>query len=722
MSSLLILAGSLAGLPILLHLLMKQEPKRLIFPALRFLQVRQKQNQRKLRIRHWLLLALRCALIALFGIALFQPIAKSKGILALGGEQPIAACLIIDRSPSMGYRTGTATRMSEAIRRAMELLDDLPTGSRVAVIDPADPAPGWELTVADARTRLETYREPIGVAVPVTVGLASAYQLLKSVDQENESTDPLPRLVAVFTDRTTACWEAARSEELKTLRDSVPAPAVAHAVFDVGVDQPANVAIVNAEMSPQVIPSGQTARITVTVAATGPEVSSAVVVARIDDKAGDRKAVPLIKGGGSQAVVFEFSDLARGVHRVEFTLETDDNLSIDNARYLTFKVAEPRLILTITDDPADADFWSIAHAAKSDFECVIKKPGEVTEIGNAAVVCLLNVAEPPKALWDLLREMTARGGKLLLMPGPNARQTAYAVATNDLLPGTLRTLVKTVNRESDDPRYDGVMWRIDDALRHPLFAEYDLWRRQGNVEVVRNPRRYWQYWDVEPAPGANVVVAYDDDDVPEKRRPAILERAVGMNGGRIVMMTSRLDPQYARDDSWNDFWRSPSSAVTWSHQLAQWLAGKASDAVLNFQTGDAIPLPKPKNNKLQITGPGVTVRDTDLTVGLKPGDDRLPATRTILPGSFSLAGEQVKDGFSLNIPATESILDKVEVPAIEGLTGPNSVVPVERAVNFRDLLETKFNQPVELFPWLIVLTLLLLAAEGVVANRFYKRS
>ena len=78
MHPILIATVALVGLPILLHLLMKQEPKRLLFPALRLLKVKQKTNQRKLRLRHWLLLALRMIIIACFGIALYQPTLLSE--------------------------------------------------------------------------------------------------------------------------------------------------------------------------------------------------------------------------------------------------------------------------------------------------------------------------------------------------------------------------------------------------------------------------------------------------------------------------------------------------------------------------------------------------------------------------------------------------------------------------------------------------------------------
>src|SRR4051812_13754489 len=73
MNAILIAGAALVGLPILLHLIMKQEPKKLPFPAMRFLKQKNKVNQRKMRLRHFLLLAMRMLVILLFALALFQP-------------------------------------------------------------------------------------------------------------------------------------------------------------------------------------------------------------------------------------------------------------------------------------------------------------------------------------------------------------------------------------------------------------------------------------------------------------------------------------------------------------------------------------------------------------------------------------------------------------------------------------------------------------------------
>ena len=138
----------------------------------------------------------------------------------------------------------------------------------------------------------------------------------------------MPRLVAVFTDRTTACWDATRVDDLKKLLELIPDPKPAHAVFNVGVEHPTNVAILSADMQPQVIAANQTASITVTVAATGPAdapPAEVLVKTRIDNGGvADQKGVS-IPNGQTRALLFEFKDLKVGVHSVEFALAAPTN-------------------------------------------------------------------------------------------------------------------------------------------------------------------------------------------------------------------------------------------------------------------------------------------------------------------------------------------------------------------------------------------------------------
>src|SRR5262245_35622526 len=152
----LLLGGLLlVGIPVLIHLIMQQKPKHLLFPAFRFLVQKHRTNLRRLRLRHLLLLALRMLLIVLICLALARPRLFSERI-GIGSERPVATVLLFDTSFSMEYKPtpATPTRLDAAKQRAQELLDDLPDGSRVAVLDSGELSGEWLLTTSQARERV----------------------------------------------------------------------------------------------------------------------------------------------------------------------------------------------------------------------------------------------------------------------------------------------------------------------------------------------------------------------------------------------------------------------------------------------------------------------------------------------------------------------------------------------------------------------------------------
>src|SRR3978361_2178116 len=95
--------AALAAIPLIIHLVMRQTPKRVIFPALQLVRNRHKRSTKRLRVKNWLLLLARMALLALMARALARPLLYSKAARG-DSEVPTALGLVFDTSYSMGYR------------------------------------------------------------------------------------------------------------------------------------------------------------------------------------------------------------------------------------------------------------------------------------------------------------------------------------------------------------------------------------------------------------------------------------------------------------------------------------------------------------------------------------------------------------------------------------------------------------------------------------------
>src|SRR5258708_24824037 len=76
----------LAAIPVILHLLMRAKPKKLIFPALRLIQNRKRTNTRRMRLRQVWLLLLRMAVIAVLALAIARPSVPPADYSLRGGD------------------------------------------------------------------------------------------------------------------------------------------------------------------------------------------------------------------------------------------------------------------------------------------------------------------------------------------------------------------------------------------------------------------------------------------------------------------------------------------------------------------------------------------------------------------------------------------------------------------------------------------------------------
>jgi hypothetical protein len=720
----------LAGIPILLHLIMRQKPKHLLFPAFRFLLLRHRTNQRKLKLRQLLLLALRICLIVAICLALARPKIFSDR-LNIGGERPVAAVLLFDTSYSMGYKSGGKDRLEAAKKRAGELLNELPDASRVAVLDTAEPGGEWLPTVALARERIETLKlRPANN--PVTSRLAEAYRLLADLEQEVEGRDEvLPKFLYLFSDRTQDSWDASRVKDLQSLRDRLAAEV--HAVLvDVGVDKPVDVAVVSLELPRAVVPLDDVAQIKATVRSTGGPVDTDVICI-IDGKTADVKPITLGEGQ-SQVVTFERRGLPLGPHQAEIKLATEDSLSFNNALFATFEVRGGRRVLTLVDDRHDADYWNAVFSVSKNFQGIVSFQGEVRTLTEARdlsplqdlpkyqAIALLNVRQPDNWLWTKLKTYVENGGGLAVIPGGeefkpeayNADETAQAI-----LPGRFEKLVRAS---------EGAPWKPT-SFHHPVMLPFKDWTmNEQDIDFLRFPPKAKRYWQVKPypPPAASVIVAYDD----KQGSPALLERTFDPKSkvrGRVLLYTTPLDKRHldvkTAKDEWNDYLVN-SFYLSFVAVTMDYLAGSAETGSFNFQSGQTINIPLPaaqRSPTYTLDGPGLSANDRLLSRA--DGQAELAVTQAVTPGNYTLQSGEGKwaTSFSVNIPPEESQLTRVPPEQVEELLGKGAVLPLGQGANFKDVLQGHWSQPVELFPWLMMLLLLCLAVENLLANKFYRR-
>ncbi|HLW66916.1 MAG TPA: hypothetical protein VKS79_16495, partial [Gemmataceae bacterium] len=344
-------------------------------------------------------------------------------------------------------------------------------------------------------------------------------------------------------------------------------------------------------------------------------------------------------------------------------------------------------------------------------------------------VCLLSVRQPGSDLWGVLNTYVLAGGNLAIIPGREDRITDdyNSEAAQRLMPGKLEKII-----DAPPTAKLGIPWDIKN-FTHPLLAKFRDWEQRGNVGVVLHKPGAFRYWEVSTPHAGNVIVRYadanlDKKDDKEKKAgtPALLERVVGREkgAGRVILFTTAMD--FRKDEpDWNDYRQTTHYFyLVLANEVAGYLLGDAEEVNFNFTCGQALALPLPLDARFPeytLDGPGVTGPDTRVMRDEKDTELRIRQTGTA--GNFVVSGGKPRweTKFSLNPPPNEFVLDRVPPEEIEKVTGPEALVPAGQNKPLKDLISSRFRQPMELLPWLMAILLIGMALECYLANRFYKK-
>ena len=731
---------TLVAAPVLIHLVTREKPKHLLFPAFRFLRQKYHSNRRKLRLHHLLLLLLRMLLIALLCLALARPLLHADRVNILGfgtTNQSVAVVLLFDTSSSMEYERGGLTRLEDARRRALELLEELPPGSRVAVLDSAERGGEFLDRPGPIRERIQalTVRPANG---PATRLFDRAFQMLDDLKKEYDGvSEPPPRYLFVFSDRTRPSWDPTDARSLKA-REGINSVYV-----DVGVKEPEDLAIERVEVDPPSVPPGGTVRVRAFIRATGKRADRKVACHLDDDRVRVQEQVVQVEPGTTRAVTFEYraaaaegkageDDLKEGAHWATVRLEGTDRLPFNNQRFATFTVRKGRKVLVLVDrlwqstpEQLKDDVLPIALRVLG-FTTTVRPVAALNDIplGEYDVVCLFQIDNAKRALWEKLLEYVEGGGKLAVVPGGS-----HVVADTYRLPEALKLLPGELSGPVNND--DGVEWEFAPSNKSPLMAPFLTFQRErGDVDFTKpkqHPRAF-RYWKVKPREDARVVTRYRDGD----HSPALLERDIKQ--GRVLLFTSKLDGRRDRPDlkrkerRWHNYWTN-SFGLVLADICFRSLAGDNMAVEWSFICGETITLGIPAElagATFTLSGPGLPPQGVILNV--PPADDTgkagrsLPITRAVQPGNYAVTATREGktrpfERFSLNVRPEESQLTpQVPKEEIEQALGEGSLLPVEHNLSLREAINNK-PQPIELLPWLMLLLLVFLAIENLVANR-----
>ena len=776
------IGGLLIGVPFVIHLMMKQRPRPQSFPALRFLTQRQSTNRRQLRLRHWLLLLMRAIAIALLAAVFARPSVDSVGlgywlrallmaVLAsiaiaafafsvvqqkgnliravtgalsivlcaallffgwqaftsgtnenLGDSQaPVAAVLVFDTSPRMGLwlEDERNTRLKEAQDTARELMKQLPTDSEVAVADSSNTGT-FSVDLGTAVNVVNSLKVT-GAEYPLSELVNRAIDLVKERDDKRKE-------IYVLTDLSETVWQASAfrsvQDQLSQNKD------IALFVLDVGVEAPRNAQLGELRLSSDTLAPGQTLRVETELTTMNTDGQFDIELAleeqdptrpvMVDNELllpeliSRRQTSLQAAAGSTSPIAFELR-VPSGIHHGQVRIRSSDGLSVDDQRYFTVEVKPPIPVLLAIGPDANPRYVQsaispeeMAQRGEATFDChvvPIKQVGE-TQLDDYAIIALLDPTPSNDVMWQKLEGFVRAGGSLAIFLGHNAQPGRTPVEEFNKVSANLMPAKLTANWRT---ARDDFLFLSPQDTAHPIFSLM----RQSVVTWDESP--IFLHWALGMLkPGTNVIVRYTNN------QPAILESVLG--DGRVMVMTTPVSDNrnLTERKSWNELPTSvdPLPFFMLMNGMFPYLAGQA-ESTWNHQVGELVQLQTQQDSQVDSTWQLITPQGDWQNLRSKEGS--LTVSSTEMPGIYRLKPgltELAPLGFASNLPMSATNLSRLEAAQLDEILGANQYTLARGTEELnRSIGHSRVGR--ELFPFLMLVVVGLLAVEHLSSNRFY---
>ena len=667
-------AAALIALPIIIHLLNRRRFKTVTWAAMEFLMRAMRKNRRRLEFEQWILLATRCLLVFLLGLALARPMGCEKSSLAerLAGRTGLNV-IVLDNSYSMAYqadRPGARTHLDQAKKIARGLIDQMSRGGEsVVLITAAAPVTegGTERSLFKIGYDLDRAKDAIDLARQSYGGTDLAGALKLALQVGREETKEQNKNLYVLTDATRSAWEP-QVQALKQLGpDLAKTFKVTHYNLSEGKPQ-WNEAVLEVAPTGGLVRTKFDSDFKADVKCFGPP-QQATIQWKVDDQ-------PL---GNSTSVSLDPTtpDQNTREHRPQFTAGgphlisvevsgAGDRLPIDNVRYHVEDVAADMRVLLVegkrgagVPESSGSSLLAAltpAHDQQTKtLSSFIAEPISDLELGNRALseysaVVLADVGQLTGPEADRLKQYVEQGGTLLSFMGDSIDKNNYnsILLPRKLMPGPLVKLVAAGN--------DQKSFRFNfkpNAVQNEYLESFRGVENSG-LDLV-SVRTYWQL-ELPPDSTATPILKYAPTGVEAGKQapdapgdPAMTAQTLG--NGHVIWVSTTAN------DEWTDFPAHLAYMPLMQELLAH--SVKSGTFWMNLEVGQQLVVPP-------------TVKMTAVPSLLDPNKKPVILESESTPGTGGAGGATIYRSSRLNDPGvytlslgSSTVPIAVNVPAVE---------------------------------------------------------
>lgn len=569
----LLLVGLVAAaIPLIIHLFNFRRPRRVEFSSLAFLREVQRSTMQRVRIKQWLLLALRTLAIAALVLSFARPTIEGGLADSLGGKSPTSIAIVVDNSPSMSQRDARGAYFDQAMDAARAVASATEARDEVFLVTTGG-GPG------EART-------------PLPGGMAAAERLGDVLPSSHSGTlsGAVGRAVSALRTATQPATDIYVISDLQasTLADSTDDPTTAQApvrVVPIGTRTESNVAVTGIRIVSRIVEPGQPVRMEAVLVNHGSSDEAAYGVSVF--LGADRAAQASADLPPGIPVTVPFVVTPRGRGWLSGRVETeDDAFPSDNVRYFTLYVPEVRHLLIVDGTGETARTLQQVFSERLtggrlrfDMRTIPESGLPASDLSAVDILLLGGPVDFSDGEVDRIARFVERGGGLMWFAGIGVNLEDWNNLLSELGGGRVGGVVTGTGESPLD-----VVDEVD--LEHPLF--------QGVLEGGgRSPERPTLFSRMTYTPGRGT-----ENTVMTLAGGGPFLQEIRSGGGAVLFMTAALDR------SWSDLTRR-GLLVPLMYRSVFLLSSAGAVSGESFMPGDPaeLLLPGPIAEQVEIETP-----------------------------------------------------------------------------------------------------------------------
>lgn len=677
-----------ASIPILIHLFNLRKLKQIEFSTLAFLKELQKNKIRKVKLKQWLLLALRVLIILLLVFAFARPTLKG---LAIGGTTSAAkttAVFIVDDTFSMSVIDNQGSFLNQAKAAAKKLLKDFQEGDEVALI-PVSQSDEEEIAVSK---NIVDFQKAIDAVEPSYKSGMLHNAVTKAVsilDQSKNFNKEIYILSDFQSGRLTA--EKSLSDLSQVLNERVRIYAVNYSgkeVYNLGID--------DIKVNTQIFEKEKPVNFTVTITNYSKQNISNVPVSLFVNN--ERVSQVSTNLGAGESKALNIDALVRATGFIEAFAEIeDDEILQDNRRYATLFIPEKIPIIIFTDNPSDSKFIELALTAaenQNTFVITKKNLSELSAYDLKRYELVVVVGSQNLNAAAKLKSYIYEGGSLFVAPGSLSTQASFANLLTEIELPQAGNLVGKINDPSNKFYFDKV------ELNHPVFKDVFINKEKTKIE---SPEIYAYYKTNTQGRGRNIISMQDGSSFLSEYK---------IKNGKVFLLSS--SPTL----TWSNF-PLKSIFVPFVNKSAFYLASKdKSETNTIAGTGFDVDVRGRSISQIKVVRPDNT--EDFLSANQNDANTFVKYDKSNLTGNYKIiSGSKVIDEISVNADPLESrttYLDKSEIEDyMSEINFKGKFLLMNKDENVSDaILQARFGS--ELWKYFLIAALLIASVEMLVAR------